>query len=572
MRHGGDQVASVLKGRKVPRVFTLIGGHVSPILVGCRSSNIPVVDVRHEATAVFAADATARLTGIPGVAVVTAGPGVTNTVTAVKNAQMAQSPVIIIGGATATLLKGRGALQDIEQKSVLKPHVKGLWQVKKIRELTSILNEAFNCSQAGIPGPVFVEVPLDLLYPESIVRDLYSNPSGQSWRAKFQNKYIEWHLNRIFTAGDKNEPVPPTRHYLKTPNVAPIVNALKKAKRPLMIMGSPVVSNPENVQDVIQSIENIGVPVYLTGMTRGLLGRKCDLQFRHHRKDALREADFVLLAGVATDFRLNYGRQIRSSAFLVSVHPDVELLKLNRKPNIGIHGNPVKVLLELARQMPSSKIDRKDWFQSMEKRERERIQEIETKASESMTGINPLALFNRLEELIPENALLVADGGDFVATAAYTLSPRSPLSWLDPGAFGTLGVGGGFAIGAALACPESEIWIFWGDGACGFSLTEFEALARQKIGVIAVVGNDGGWTQIVRDQVELLGDDVACGLSQTDYHIVAEGLGGRGIKISSLEEITNAVAQAREWAGQGIPVLINVILGKSDFRKGSISV
>ncbi len=571
-RHGGDHVASVLQNQGVKQVFTLIGGHVSPILVGCKSLGIHVADVRHEASAVFAADATARLTGTPGVAIVTAGPGVTNTVTAVKNAQLAQSPVVVLGGSTATLLKGRGALQDIDQSSALKPHVKNLWQIKQVKEIRPMLHKAFADALHGVKGPVFVEFPLDLLYPESIVRDLFAQQAGKSIKEKVLNAYINWHLNRLYSKGRNSSLYPKVDRHAKPANIQPILKALKQAKHPVLVAGSPVVSNPEQVKEITVAVEKLGIPVYLSGMARGLLGSTSKIQFRQHRKVALREADCVILAGVPCDFRLNYGRGINSSAFIASMHHDPKLLKQNRRPDVGVLGDPGRAIIDLSNAFESNQNQWTDWLSTLKERELARENEILKQATEPAEGINPLALFKSLESLLPEEAVLVADGGDFVGTASYTLRPRSPLSWLDPGAFGTLGVGGGFAMGAALTRPESEVWLIWGDGACGFSLAEFEAFSRQRFGIIAIVGNDGGWSQIERDQVDLLGDNVGCPLSKTDYHIAAEGLGGRGIKVTDLENFPEAVAQARAWAKEGIPVLLNVILGKSDFRKGSISV
>ncbi|MEZ4382381.1 MAG: thiamine pyrophosphate-dependent enzyme [Nannocystaceae bacterium] len=177
-----------------------------------------------------------------------------------------------------------------------------------------------------------------------------------------------------------------------------------------------------------------------------------------------------------------------------------------------------------------------------------------------------------MDKVLDPDSVLVADGGDFVATAAYTMSPRGPLRWLDPGVFGTLGVGGGFALGAKLARPSAETWILYGDGSVGYTLAEFDTFARHKLPVIAVVGNDACWSQIARDQVELLGDDVGCPLARTDYHRAAEGLGGVGLVIESSDQIDGVLAQAKEAAADGKPVLVNVHLATSDFRKGSISM
>jgi thiamine pyrophosphate-dependent acetolactate synthase large subunit-like protein len=183
-----------------------------------------------------------------------------------------------------------------------------------------------------------------------------------------------------------------------------------------------------------------------------------------------------------------------------------------------------------------------------------------------------MALFESIEEILPDDSVLVVDGGDFVGTASYIVSPRGPLSWLDPGVFGTLGVGAGFALGAKLCRPEAEIWLLYGDGSCAYSLAEFDTFVRHRLPVIAVVGNDASWAQIARDQVELLKDDVGTVLRHTDYDRVAEGYGGKGFRLTSPDQIPEVLAAARREAAAGHPVLINALIGKTDFRKGSISV
>jgi acetolactate synthase-1/2/3 large subunit len=186
--------------------------------------------------------------------------------------------------------------------------------------------------------------------------------------------------------------------------------------------------------------------------------------------------------------------------------------------------------------------------------------------------VNPVALLRALEREAGDDAVLVADGGDFVATASYVLHPRGPLSWLDPGAFGTLGVGAGFALGAALARPGREVWILYGDGACGWGLTEIDSFVRHGIPVIALVGNDAGWTQIAREQVKMLHDDVGCVLARTAYHEVAAGFGAEGLLVTRPDEVAPALARARALARTGRPVLVNVWLDATDFREGSLSM
>ncbi|MCB0130240.1 MAG: thiamine pyrophosphate-binding protein, partial [Caldilineaceae bacterium] len=324
------------------------------------------------------------------------------------------------------------------------------------------------------------------------------------------------------------------------------------------------------------AVTKLGMPVYLSGMARGLLGKSHPQQMRHKRRQALREADFVLLAGVPCDFRLDYGNHIRRSSVYVSANRSKEDLTKNRKPNIGVLGDAGIFLQMLAETMTADQLepttDWTEWLGTLRGRDQERNREIAGQAQTPGANVNPLRFFTELEQRLGDNSILVADGGDFVATSSYILSPRQPLSWLDPGAFGTLGVGAGFALGAKLVHPESEVWIIYGDGSAGYSLAEFDTFVRHRIPLIAVVGNDAGWTQIARDQVEILGDDVATVLAHTDYHRVVDGFGGAGLRLDDPELIVDALEEARATAAHGVPVLLNVILDKSDFRKGSLSM
>jgi thiamine pyrophosphate-dependent acetolactate synthase large subunit-like protein len=213
-----------------------------------------------------------------------------------------------------------------------------------------------------------------------------------------------------------------------------------------------------------------------------------------------------------------------------------------------------------------------EWLAPLRARDGEREAEIDRQAADGGEFVNPIAFFRALEAAAGDNALMVADGGDFVGTASYVLHPRGPLGWLDPGAFGTLGVGAGFALGAALTRPGAEVWIVYGDGACGYSLAEFDTFVRHGIPVIAVVGNDAGWTQIAREQVKMLNYDVATVLARTDYDKVAAGFGAEGLLVKTMAEVPAALAKARELAKQGKPVLVNVWLDKTAFREGSLSM
>lgn len=592
--NGGAIIAEILKAQGVQFLFTLCGGHISPILVESKARGIRVVDMRDEKHAVFAADAVARMTGVPGVAAVTAGPGVTNTLTAVKNAQLAQSPLVLFGGATATVLKGRGSLQDIDQMSLVASATKWSVTVKTRAGLKVAVERAFEEARTGVPGPVFVEVPIDLLYGETLVREWYLRDSGvenaDDLGARLLKLYLEGHLLRQFHAPAVPVPsvpklnvssvaelaasLPPLPRNV-TPQLRTVAKLLDAATRPVLVIGSQALVNLDlaGASALAAAVTKLGIPTYLGGTARGLLGKQSAFQFRHHRGKALQEADLVLVAGFPFDFRLGYGRSIGAKAKLVAVNLSPIDLRKNRRPDLAIRMHPGELLKALAELTNVSK-ERSAWTRTLREREAARDAEIEAQGGQPAPGgqISPIGFFLQLEEKLAHDAVLVVDGGDFVATGSYILRPRGPLCWLDPGVFGTLGVGGGFAVGAALCRPGQELWLIYGDGSSAYSLSEFDTFARHGLSPIAVIGNDGSWGQIARDQVELLGDDVGTVLRKTDYHRVAEGYGGVGLNLSDPKKIASTLDKAKEYARAGKPVCINVHLGKSEFRKGSMSM
>jgi acetolactate synthase-1/2/3 large subunit len=576
VRHGGDRVAAVLQAHGVPAVFTLAGGHISPILVAARERGIRIVDVRNEATAVFAADAVARLTGRPGVAAVTAGPGLTNTITPLKNAQLAQSPVVLIGGGAPTALQGRGALQDIDQRALIAPHVKHVAQVKRVRDLGLATNEALRIAASGVPGPVFVECAVDLLYNEALIRQWYADAAGKG--TSVGDRLLRWYLNRyaarMFEGADESglpEVIAAETPVVPDAGVGSAAAALARAQRPLLVIGSQAMLMADHAQSIAAAVTRLGIPVYLSGMARGLLGVGHPLQMRHARRNALREADCVLLAGVPCDFRLDYGRHVRRSATLIAVNRSRRDARLNRRPTIELIGDAGLALEGLARQLDTGG-HRADWVRQLRARDDVREREIDLQAAAAGEHVNPIAFFRALDRVAGDNAVMVADGGDFVATASYIVRPRGPLTWLDPGAFGTLGVGAGFALGAQLVRAKDEVWLIWGDGACGYGLVEFDTFVRHGMPVIAVVGNDASWAQIAREQVKMLGDDVATVLARSDYHVAVQAFDAAGIVIKHVAEIEPGLQRAREIAHSGRPVLVNVWLDRTDFREGSISM
>ena len=580
-RHGGDIIGRVLADKGVRCVYTLCGGHISPILIGAKAHGLAVVDVRDEASAAFAADAASRLTGIPGVCAVTAGPGVTNTVTAVKNAQMAQQPLIVFGGATATILRGRGSLQDIDQMSLMKPVTKWCTRITKVQDIGPTVEKAFRVAAEGVPGPVFVEVPVDLLYPEETVGEWYMKESGVASMkgaiGTVAQAAMKTYLRRQFHMPHIPLPDAPKITNPLAPEIEQeidkVASALRKAEKPVFVIGNQAMVNltPGEADRLAAAVERMGVPTFLGGSARGLLGHTSAVQYRHKRTKALRDADVVVVAGFPFDFRMGYGQKINRDAHLVSVNLDTVALRKNRRPSHGVQTHPGRFLTELADRL-QPKEGWASWHAAIQEREDARDAEIAAKSREEGERVDPVHLFLRMEEKLSEKSILIVDGGDFVATGAYILRPRKPLSWLDPGVFGTLGVGGGFAVGAASVRPDAEIWLLYGDGSSAYSLAEFDTYVRHGYAPIAVIGTDASWHQIARDQKTILGDLVGTELLRTAYHTVAEGYGGKGILLDDPTKVDAVLDEAKRLSAAGTPVCINVILKDSDFREGSISI
>jgi len=579
-QHGGNLVAKALKAQGVEFVFTLCGGHISPLLIGCEDVGITVIDVRDEKNAAFAADAISRLSGTPGVVAVTAGPGVTNTITAIKNAQLAESSLVVLGGATATMLEGRGALQDIDQLGLLETATKWSTSVRSVREIIPKIQKGFRTAQSEVPGPVFIEVPVDILYPRHVVEQWYqaSSTDDSSILGKLSNWYINRHVNNLFR--DQHGGFTPEKQVVTYPKpttkqIDEMLIAIDKSTKPVMVLSSQVVLRVEKVHDLVASVEKMGIPVFLSGMARGLLGKDHPLHIRHKRSKALRNADLIILAGVPLDFRLDYGRGLNRRATVISINLSKHTLRMNRifrNIDLKIHADPLLTLITLASKWVFNAKTWKIWHDELRERQQEREAEIHKMAMQETEFVNPLALCELIDEIMDDDSVIVADGGDFVATVSYIIQPRGPLRWLDPGPYGTLGVGAGFAIGAKLIRPSSTIWLMYGDGAAGFSIKEFDTMVRHHIPVIGIIGNDASWQQIAREQVDMFESSLATDLDYTAYEKVVEGYGGRGIAIEQMDEAREQLLRAMELVKEGKPVLVNVKIGKTEFRKGSISM
>lgn len=542
--HGGRLVAQALKRHGTTHLFTLCGGHIQAIYDGCLDEGIRVVDVRHEQTAGHAADGYARVTGRPGVCAVTAGPGVTDVVTAIANAQRAQVPLVCIGGAGPKLLCDMGSLQDMDHVALMRPITKWSVQVPETRRIVEYIDAAFRVAQANTPGPVFLEMPLDLLMNMHDDTDLPAT-----------------------------RPLPePPRPAADPRLVAQAAELLKNAQRPCFLVGSQLRWSPARDR-VAAALERLNAPVFVNGMARGTLPHAHPLLFSRSRRFALSQADLVFVLGTPFDFRVDYGRSPtwNVEAKIIQIDLDGAELGRNRRVDVAIHADSGVFLEQLAKELDETKIEYRIWTAAVRADEDKRRAKMQAEIDSEDSPPNPLRVCHELGKRLGPNDIVIGDGGDFVATAAYVLKLQAPQLWMDPGPLGTLGVGPGYAMAAKLARPDANVVLVYGDGSFGLHGIEFEAMARQAIPVIALIGNDAGWTQIRRGQVDLYGAEraVATGLDYTHYEKIVEACGGRGWWVEKVEDLGPALDEAFACKK---PACINVKIAKSDFRKGAISV
>lgn len=539
--HGGRLVAQALKRHGVDHVFTLCGGHIQAIYDGCLDEEIRVVDVRHEATAGHAADGYARVTGRPGVCLVTAGPGVTNVVTALANAQRAGVPLVCIGGAGPKALADMGSLQDLDGVELLRSVTKWSVQVPETRRIQEYVEAAFRIAQANLPGPVYLEIPLDLL---------------------------------LMFADDRppaTAPLVPPRPSGDPAAVERAAALLESARRPAFLLGSQLRWSPAR-QIVRRAANAYRAPFFLSGMARGALPVGHPGRFTQVRKQVLKTADVVFVLGTPFDFRVDYGRSgtWNPEGRVVQVDLDGWELGRNRRVDVAIQGDSGLVLQQLLEAVPEKK-DTADWIAELRTAEVEKWQRMTAEITTQSDPPNPLRVCHAIGERLASNDIVIGDGGDFVATAANVIGIEWPQLWMDPGPLGTLGVGPGYAMAACLARPDSKVVLVFGDGSFGLHALEFEAMVRQNLPVVAVIGNDACWTQIHRGQVQMYGAEraVATKLGYTAYERVVEAVGGKGFWVETTDALDAALDAA--FAAK-VPACVNVKIGRSDFRKNAISV
>ena len=543
---GGRLVARTLKQAGVGHVFTLCGGHVLPIYDGCLDEGIGIVDMRHEQAAAHAADAYARLTRNVGVAVVTAGPGVTDAVTGVANAHAARSPLVLLGGAAPLGLRGLGALQETEQVGLLRPITKGAWSVAETRQIPEVLTTAICTALSGRPGPVFVELPVDLLMT-TLEDRLAPIPTG--------------YVHRAPALGDPDA-------------VARMAALLARAERPVLVAGSGVFWD-DAAKPLAAVAEAAGVPVFMNGAGRGVLPADHPLAFALARGAALAAADLVLVVGAQLDFRLGYGRPptFAEDARVCMIDCDPLELGRNRPLEVGIAGHTGRVLAQLAEAVPGGLAARiEPWRARLAAEERDARARLAAECASEATPISHYRLAAELARVVTPDTIVVGDGGDVVGCASKVIPLHRPGQWLDPGPFGCLGVGPSFAIAAKLLFPERRVLLIAGDGAFGLNGMELETAVRFRTPLTCVVGNDGGWGQIRNPQRSFFGEAraVATSLPTTRYDLMAEALGGRGALVREPRELAPALERA---LGSDEVWCLNVLLDPAAYRRtGQVSM
>jgi acetolactate synthase-1/2/3 large subunit len=540
--HGGRLISKALARHGTTHLFTLCGGHIQAIYDGCLDDGIRVVDVRHEQTAGHAADGYARVTGKPGVCAVTAGPGVTDVVTAVANAQRAGIPMIVFGGAGPRAYQDMGSLQDMNHVELMRPITKWSVAVPSTDRLQEYVDSAFRVAQANVPGPVFLEVPLDLL------------------------------MNYADDAAPATAPMAPSRPGGNPDAIEELARLLRASSRPMFIVGSQLRWSPK--RDVLRAFaDKVRAPFFLNGMARGGLPYASPCLFTRSRKVALAQTDLCVVLGTPFDFRLEYGRAVSPAAKVVQVDLDGAELGRNKQLELAIDGDGGVVLAQLLAALEGDQLEGRfaEWLATLRAAEDKSRAKMAAEIASDASPPNPLRVCDELGKRLGPNDIVIGDGGDFVATAAYVLKLEAPQLWMDPGPLGTLGVGPGYAMAAKLARPDANVVLVYGDGSFGFHALEFEAMVRQGIPVISVIGNDAAWTQIRRGQVDLYGPSraVATALEHTRYEKVVEALGGFGAYVEKVEELGPALDAA---FASGKPACVNVKIASSEFRKGAISV
>jgi acetolactate synthase-1/2/3 large subunit len=511
-----------LKSRGVSHLFTLSGGHLFSIYDGCRAEGIEIIDVRHEQSAVFAAEGFAKATRGVGVAALTAGPGVTNGISAIAGAQANNSPVCVLGGRAPELRWGSGSLQEIDHLPFVSPLVKSAETVKEPGQIAASTAAALDTAFAPPYGPAFIDYPLDVVFTEA-------------------------ELEVPAAAGV--EPVP-------AEGIEEAAALLAAAERPAIMAGSGLYWG--RGEDELRALaEALGIPVFLNGLGRGCLPADHELAFSRARGAGLGGADVALVIGVPLDFRLGFGAGIAAGAKLLRLDVAPNALSANRAADVDMVGDVAASLAAIVEAVGDGGRRTGAWLTELRKVEAEKRAAEQAELDDARSPLHPVRIYKELGEVLQRDAIVVGDGGDFVSYAGRFVETFQPGCWMDPGPFGCLGAGPGQAIGAKLAHPERQVCLLLGDGAFGFAGMEFDTMARHGLPVVGVMGNNGIWALEHHPMKFLYGYSVAAELRpETRYEQMVEALGCDGVLVREPDELRPALERAFE---SGRPTLVNVL-------------
>ncbi|GAB1824593.1 thiamine pyrophosphate-binding protein [Herbidospora sp. RD11066] len=545
---GGHLVAKALKAEGIDVIFTLCGGHIIDIYDGCVDEGIDVIDVRHEQVAAHAADGYARITGKPGCAVVTAGPGTTDAVTGVANAFRAESPMLLIGGQGALSQHKMGSLQDLPHVDMMTPITKFAATVPSTERVADIVSMAFRECYNGAPGPSFLEIPRDVL-DASVPLAKARIPEAGRYRAS-------------------------TRQLGDPDAIERLADLLVHSEKPCVLLGSQVWTT-RGTDAAIDFVRGLNVPAYMNGSGRGTLPPGDPHHFQLSRRYAFNEADLIIIVGTPFDFRMGYGKRLSPTANVVQIDLDYRTVGKNRDIDLGIVGDP-GLILAAAAQAVSGRVDtgaakRKVWIEELRTVETQAFQKRLPRQLSESTPIDPYRLVHEINEFLTEDTIYIGDGGDIVTFSGQVVQPKSPGHWMDPGPLGTLGVGMAFAMAAKYAERDKEVLCLFGDGA--FSLTgwDFETMIRFDLPFIGVIGNNSSMNQIRYGQAAKYGEDrgrIGNTLGDIRYDEFARMLGGYGEEVRDPADIQPALQRARE---SGKPALINVWVDPEVYAPGTMN-
>ncbi len=547
---GGHLVARALKNEGVDTIFTLCGGHIIDIYDGCVDEGIRVVDVRHEQVAAHAADGYARQTGGLGCVVTTAGPGCTNAVTGVATAFRSESPILHIGGQGALTQHKMGSLQDLPHVDIMSPITKFAASVRSTERVADMISMAARECFSGAPGPSYLEIPRDVLDREVDLAKAVI-PAAGHYRASTKS------------IGDPAD-------------IEKLADLLVSSERPAILLGSQVWSCRGH-NEAIELVRALNIPAYFNGAGRGLLPPGDPHYFNRTRRDAFNQADVIVIVGTPFDFRMGYGKRLRSEAAVVQIDLDYRTVGKNRDVSLGLVGDP-GAILKAVHDATTGRNDngsqrRKGWLEELRGLETQKTEKLMPLFQSENNPIHPYRVAWELNEFLTEDTIYIGDGGDVVTISAQAVQPRTPGHWMDPGALGSLGVGTGFAMAAKLAHPSKEVLCYYGDGSFGMTAFDMETANRFGAPYVAVIGNNSAMNQIRYGQIAKYGaerGDVGNLLGDIPFSKFAEMLGGYGEEVRDPADIAPALQRAREAVqSSGRSAVVNIWVDPSEYAPGT---